>query len=172
MEKFKFILFSIVVLSLLGFLGYWSVFTLQSGAEYALSQKVKQLEKENEDLKVEVKKLADGQEVSSPKLEESAPSVEKDGEVTVHKYQTLIDEFQKLINNKVFLKLKSRGSNVGVAQKFLNIYNNTSNKIDNDYGADTMKAMAVFQKDVGLNADGEAGSDTFNKIIDWLKEQV
>ena len=45
MEKLKFILFSIVVLALIGLLGYWSMNTIQSGTEYVKDQKIKQLEK-------------------------------------------------------------------------------------------------------------------------------
>ncbi|MBU0999326.1 peptidoglycan-binding protein [Patescibacteria group bacterium] len=69
------------------------------------------------------------------------------------------------------MKLKSRGTRVGTVQNFLNIYNNTSDKVDNDYGTSTQKAVTAFQKDQGLNADGEAGSGTFNKMISWLKKQ-
>ena len=57
-------------------------------------------------------------------------------------------------------------------QNFLNIYNNTSNKIDNDYGANLKKTVTDFQKSEGVTADGEAGASTFNKMIDWLKKQV
>ncbi|MDE2031162.1 MAG: peptidoglycan-binding protein [Patescibacteria group bacterium] len=69
------------------------------------------------------------------------------------------------------MKLKSTGSRVGTVQNFLNIYNNTSSKVDNDYGASTQKAVMAFQKDQGLSADGQAGSSTFAKMISWLKKQ-
>src|SRR3989344_4489169 len=83
-------------------------------------------------------------------------------------------ELQKLIDNRVVLKLKSRGANVGAVQRFLNIYNNTSARpvrVDNDYGAGTVKLVTTFQKAEGLTANGEAGPETFNKMIDWLKKQ-
>ena len=57
MEKLKFILFSIVVLALVGILGYWAVLSLQSGAEHIAQERIKQLEKENEELKNEVLQL-------------------------------------------------------------------------------------------------------------------
>ena len=172
MEKLKFALLVIVTLSLLGLLGYWSVVTLQSGTESKASQKIEQLEKENKDLKTEVKKLSDELSVLEFELKELPPSVEKNPEPIVYKYQDLINELQKLANDNVVLKQKSSGSKVGTVQKFLNIYNGTSNKVDNDYGAGTAKVVTAFQKDVGLKANGEAGADTFNKMIDWLKKQA
>lgn len=124
MEKLKFFLFSILTLSLMGLVGYWSVVTLQSGTEHVADQKMKQLEKENEDLKNEVKKQNDELSVLQFKLEEPARSVKKESEGAVYKYQDLINEFQKLISGNVFLKQKSSGPRVGTVQKFLNIYNN------------------------------------------------
>jgi len=172
MEKLKFILFSTVALLLVGLIGYWSVVTLQSGTEHSASQKIEQLKKENEDLKTEVKKLTDELNVLQPGLEEPAPIVEKKTEPVVYKYQSLIDELQKLVKDNVFLKSGSKGIRVGTVQNFLNIYNNTSNKIDNDYGVSMKKTVTDFQKSEGVTADGEAGISTFNKMIDWLTKQV
>ena len=172
MEKLKFGLFSVIVLTLVVFLGYWSFSTLQSGTEYVADKKIKELKKENEDLKTELKNLADERNLAfQPKPEEPTINLKEDSKPIVYKYQGLINELQKLVNDNIFLKQKSRGSKVGAVQKFFNIYNSTSNRVDNDYGADTVKAVAVFQKDSELNANGEAGPDTFNKMIDWLKEQ-
>lgn len=171
MEKLKFGLFSIIVLALVGLLLYWSIATIQSGTESKTSQEIKTLEKENENLKKEIKNLAEELNVAQSELAKLAPDVKKEPEITVYKYQSLKDELQKLISDNVFLKEKSRGPKVGTVQTFLNIYNNTSNKADNEYGADTKKRVATFQKDSGLNADGEAGKNTFNKMIEWLKEQ-
>lgn len=175
MEKLKFILFSIVVLALIGLLGYWSMNTIQSGTEYVKDQKIKQLEKENKDLKIEIQKQKaeiGAFESELEKLEEPAPTAEKEPEPIMSKYQNLIDELQKLANDNVSLKQKSIGLKVGTVQKFLNIYNNAFNKVDNDYGAGTAKLVAAFQKDSKLSADGEAGKITFLKMIDWLKKQA
>lgn len=187
MEKLKFALFSIVVLVLLGLATYWSISTIQSGTGYVKDQKMKQLEKENKDLETEVAKLTDQLSVLKSASEGSVSNVNKDpaptaykyqdliNELTpapvVSKYQSLITELQKLVSSNVFLKLKSSGSQVGTVQKFLNIYNNTSSKVDNDYGVGTVNAVAAFQKDSGLPADGQAGPSTFSKMIDWLKNQ-
>jgi len=174
MEKLKLILFSIVVLSLLALALYWSVNTIQSGTEYVASQKVKQLEKENENYKKEIKRLGAELAILQAREEVAAPIVEKNPEApvaTMYKHQTLINELQKLIDENILMKLKSNGTRVGTVQKFLNIYNNTSNRVDNDYGAGTVSAVKAFQKDAGLTADGESGASTFSKMIDWLKKQ-
>lgn len=179
MDNLKFALFSVVVLGVLGLIAYWSISTLQSGAEFAASQKIGQLQKENEDLAKqlvdlteELKTLSQAQSIEGsisepiPVTVTPAPT-----QPVTYKNQSLINELQNLITNNVLMKLKSRGTRVGTVQNFLNIYNNTSDKVDNDYGTSTQKAVTAFQKDQGLNADGEAGSGTFNKMISWLKKQ-
>ena len=185
MENFKFTLFSLIILALFGFVGYWAVTTIQSGPEYVASETTRQLQKENEDLKKEVKNLTDELDTLKRKLEKSTadakqeeinPSTEtaKTTEITqsiVYKNQNLIDELQKMVNDKVVMRLGSRGTRVGTVQNFLNLYNNTSNKVDNDFGASSKEAIIKFQKDQGLKADGEAGAGTFNKMIEWLKTQ-
>ncbi len=171
MEKLKFALFSIVTLGLLGIFGYWAVSTIQSGTENATQQKVKKLEKENGDLQKQVDNLKSQLRDSQAKIKDLTPVVVKASTPTVYKYQSLMDEIQKLIDGKVVLKQHSGGSRVGTVQKFLNIYNNTSNKVDNDYGLGTVKAVTAFQKDEGLTVNGTANADTFNAMVDWLKTQ-
>ncbi|HYD90300.1 MAG TPA: peptidoglycan-binding domain-containing protein, partial [Flavobacterium sp.] len=83
----------------------------------------------------------------------------------------LINELQKLIDDNIFMKEKSSGTRVGTVQTFLNLYNNTSKRVDNDYGAGTKADVIKFQKAVGLTADGEAGPNTYRKMIEWLKKQ-
>jgi murein L,D-transpeptidase YcbB/YkuD len=180
MEKFRFALFSIVVLALIGLIGYWAIGSLQSGSEHVASQKIKDLQKENEDLKDEMENLQDELAGSQSELEglipkevteEPAETPEPKSAQTTYKHQSLIDELQKLALDGILMKQKSSGTRVGTVQKFLNIYNKTSNRVDNDYGASTVKAVTAFQKAVGLKANGEAGPTTFNKMIEWLKKQ-
>lgn len=179
MENFKFILGSIVVLAFIALGGYWAFSTIQSGGEYVNAKQIKDLQSENEELKDEIKKLRDELLVLQPEVKEEeivspSPSPvqpEPKPAVTVYKNQTLIDELQELIDDKIFLKLKSAGTRVGTVQNFLNIYNKTSNRVDNDYGESTKAAVVAFQKAQGLTADGEAGPSTFAKMIDWLKKQ-
>jgi len=99
----------------------------------------------------------------------TTPSTPTTTKPVVLKNQTLINELQKLADNKVYLKLKSQGPAVGSVQKFLNLYNKTSNRIDNDYGTSTVTAVKNYQKAVGITADGETGPSTYLKMITWLK---
>lgn len=171
MENLKFVLIAIVVLILFGLTGYWAVSSIQSGSEHVKASKLEELANENEELKKEVEKLKNElgplREVASQEKPKEEPVVENP--VVTYKNQALIDELEKLINDNIFLKSKSRGTRVGTVQKFLNIYNNTSSRIDNDYGEGTKIAVAAFQKKEGLSPDGEAGPGTFRKMIDWLK---
>ncbi len=174
MEKLKFTLFLVVILIVIGLIGYWSVTTIQSGSEHKTSEKIKTLEEANEGLKKEVEDLADKLSVAESSLEEFIQETKEEAQKdatkpTVYKYQDLIDDLQKLVNDGIFMKVGSGGTRVGIVQKFLNIYNNTSKRVDNDYGAGTKKAIIAFQKSQGLTADGQAGSNTFKKMITWLK---
>lgn len=178
MENFKFILFSILILALLGFAGYWAFSTIESGSTHVDTQKQKELEDKNEELEKEVADLK--RQISLLELEKEEQEIVNNNvqepvttpttpTVTVSKYQSLINDLQKLVDDNIFLKSKSQGPAVGTVQKFLNIYNNTSNKIDNDYGPSTITAVKNFQKAQGLTSDGEAGVNTFKKMISWLK---
>ena len=184
MEKLKFTLFSVVILSLVGLLLYWSITTIQSGSDHATNQKVSDLQKENESLKKEVDDLTGklsaltpavsgdvAQTPSSQPTTTTPKPVVTPTKTTTYKNQSLINELQKLIDDNIYMKLKSSGTRVGTVQNFLNIYNTTSNKVDNDYGAGTVNLVMAFQKAEGLTVDGGAGPTTFKKMIEWLKAQ-
>jgi peptidoglycan hydrolase-like protein with peptidoglycan-binding domain len=183
MENFKFILSSIFIIFLFGFSGYWAFSTMESGSSHVDTQKQKELEQKNLELTQDVAKL--NKEISILQLDKEQQAL-KDKEAlntqikepvvvntpvvnTVSKYQSLINDLQKLVNSNTNLQLKSQGPSVGTVQKFLNIYNNTSNKIDNDYGTSTVTAVKNFQKAQGLTVDGGAGPNVFKKMISWLK---
>lgn len=180
MDKLRFAIFSIVVLSLLGLLGYWAVSTIQSGTEYQASQELEKLRAENKELETQVANLKKENETlltqtgknttnsnAGPALLSDVPNPIP---ATTYKNQTLINDLQKLADSNILMKLKSSGIKVGTVQKFLNIYNNTSNKIDNDYGMVMEKAIMSFQKEQELTADGQIGKSTFLKMVDWLKK--
>lgn len=186
MDNFKFILLLILAVVVVVLGGYWAVASMQSGSEHVNAQKVKILKDENESLKEEVKKLntelatlqgSNKQEqvkeesAEIVKVEEPKTPVKTPAKTTTYKNQTLINEIQKLADKGVVLKLKSASPAVGSVQKFLNLYNKTKNKVDNDYGASTKTAVAAFQKAQGLTASGEAGKATFTKMVSWLKKQ-
>ncbi len=178
MDKLKFGLFSIVVLGSLGLVWYWSVSTIESGSEHAMRERIQELEQENQVLTKQVKDLESELILLKPVAEEPKTVVKEPVKeeqqpasttTTADKDQSLINELQKLITDKVMMKQGSAGARVGTVQRFLNRYNNTSNRVDNDYGATTVKLVSVFQKAEGLTADGEAGEGTFKKMIEWLK---
>jgi len=195
-ENFKFTLFTIFTILVLGGAGYWAFTTIESGSSHVDSEKQKRIEKENKvlaeenhqlkrqlSLLTEEKEQSRSQEetaqkaevekpIEIPKKEEVKPTTPATTTQTINsKHQTLINELQKMVNNNTNLKLKSQGPSVGSVQKFLNIYNNTSTKVDNDYGEATVSAVKNFQKAQGLTADGQAGPGTFKKMITWLKSQ-
>ncbi|MFA5751137.1 MAG: peptidoglycan-binding domain-containing protein [Candidatus Paceibacterota bacterium] len=174
MENLKSALLLIALLIIIVLVGYWAFFTLDSGSLHAEKQKQEELKNENEklkeeieNLKSEIRTLTRTEEIIEPEEENTeTPSTN-----TIYKNQTLITELEKLIADKVVMKEKSSGTRVGTVQKFLNIYNNTSKKIDNDFGPGMKADILNFQKKEGLIADGEAGPSTFQKMVDWLKKQ-
>lgn len=182
MENFKSILFSIIILGVLSLGIYWAISTIQSGSEYDNSQEKYELIKKNENLEKEILELKSQisaleskvtevktvAEVKTPAIKTTETLVKT---TTTLKHQDVINNLQKLIADNINLKEGSQGTRVGVVQTFLNIYNKTSNRVDNDYGATTKKDIMAFQKAEGLLSDGEAGPNTFRKMIDWLKKQ-
>lgn len=190
MENLKFTLFSIVIIISLGLGGYWAFSTIESGSTHVDAQKQKELEQKNIDLEKQVADLnrqvgllQAAQDAQAQQNQDALDSQIKGATTpttptkttttnplttTVSKNQSLINDLQKLVDGNIFLKNKSQGPAVGTLQNFLNIYNNTSNKIDNDYGVSTTTALKNFQKAQGLTIDGEAGPSTFKKMISWL----
>lgn len=186
MDRVKFILVLVISVAVLGLGGWWAINTMQSSSDYVKNQKIKKLEAENEELKLMAEKLkteadlSENNNVAEKPIAEPAPQTKPSTTPkpitpkptsTTYKNQTLINELQKLANAGTILKLKTASPAVGSVQKFLNLYNKTSNKIDNDYGATTKTKVAAFQKAQGLTASGEAGKATFTKMVAWLKKQ-
>ena len=184
MENLKFILVSIIIITVLGFMGYWAFFTIKPANVLKDEQKQQQLEDRNEELAKEVTDLKNQIAIlrsSQPKpttIEEPDPApiitptkpiVTPTKPTTTSKYQNLINELQKLVDDNIFMKEKSAGTRVGTLQNFLNIYNKTSKRVDNDYGATTKADVIKFQKAEGITADGETGPATYRKMIEWLK---
>jgi len=182
MENFKFTLFSIIVLLILVFVGYWGFSSIQSGNSSVNSQKLVELTKQNKSLTEKSSTLSDqvselqGEIDKLTKQTQALASSSNNSTSTVktpttYKYQSLINSLQKLIADNVTIKNGSKGTRVGVIQNFLNTYNNTSNRVDNDFGASSENAVKKFQRDTGLTADGEVGPGTLRKMISWLKTQ-
>ncbi|MDP2789228.1 MAG: peptidoglycan-binding protein [bacterium] len=179
MENFKFMILSIIIIVVLFLAGFWAVTTLEPGSFYVDKQRQEQLKQENEELAKEVEKLKselrllekDAQEPVTPLPTTTTPEPEKPLSTKQSKNQILINELQKLIDDKVSMKEKSKGTRVGTVQTFLNLYNGTKKRIDNDYGKTTKIDVINFQKKESLPADGEAGPSSFKKMIDWLEKQ-
>ena len=175
MKNFKDILFMLIVLTIVVLLGYWAVVSLESGSIHIEKQKQQEFEQKNQELEKEVQKLKDEiaklqpMQEETPVKEDTAQSDTSDKSIS--KYQSLIDSLQKLTDDNISMREKSSGIAVGTIQTFLNIYNNASKKIDNDYGKGTKTDVMKFQKTEGLTADGEIGAGTLSKMIDWLKKQ-
>ena len=86
------------------------------------------------------------------------------------KNQTLIAEIQKLVDEKVQMTSgKSKGTRVGTLQEFLNIYDKKNVEPNNNYGPTTTERVKAFQKAQGVTVSGNAGPQTFTKMIEWLK---
>jgi len=171
MDKFKFLVFSIIILGLVILVGYWAFSTIESGSEHVYKEEIEKLKQENQELKENLGSLpAENEEqiLEKPIEEEIKPTIPEE---IVLKHQVLIDELQKMINGSTVLKKGSKGTRVGTVQKFLNVYNNTSNKIDNDYGAKTIALVKTFEEEQKLIISEEIGKNTFQVMIDWLKEQ-
>jgi len=172
MEKFKFSLFLIIILILVILAGYWAFTSIESGTDHAYNQEIEKLKEENKELKNQIDTLLSQggeQKAESQVVEEIV--VPEIAVKTVSKYQVLISKLQKLIDDKVVMKKGSKGDNVGTVQEFLNVYNNTSNRPDNDYGVKTITAVKKFEEGEKLIVTEEIGSKTFQVMIDWLKKQ-
>jgi murein L,D-transpeptidase YcbB/YkuD len=184
MQNFKFTLVILIILAILVLGGYWAFSTLESGPEHFSRKVDTQLDSEaEEEILAEVKKeeiviepivpieekKEEKVEIKKEAVKEITKEVEKK-EIS-SKYEELITSLEKLITDNVYMKKGSKGTRVGTVQNFLNIYNKTSSRIDNDYGEATISAIKKFQKEQGLVADGEAGKNTFEKMVSWLEKQ-
>ncbi len=174
MQNLRAVLLLIVAVLAVGALGWWAIRTIEPGdihaereKQKALAERNRELEKEMADLKDQLALLQPPEETEQIVEEESPPPAPEQSS----KYASLISELQKLIDDKVYMKVGSKGTRVGTVQNFLNIYFKTNKRIDNDYGKGMKTDIINFQKAVGLAADGEAGPVTYQKMIDWLKKQ-
>lgn len=183
MENFKSTLFTLFLLVVMGAVGYWAFSTIEPGNVHVNNQKQKELEIKNEELEKEiiilkskVSLLESTSEVASVVIPTSdikpvdpvTPIKTVTPAPIVSKYQTQINELQKLINDNIYMKKGSKGERVGTVQRFINIYNNTTSRVDNDYGPGLITAVTKFQKDQKITADGETGPNTYRKMIEWL----
>lgn len=83
--------------------------------------------------------------------------------------QDVTDRLGRLITDNIQMRVGSFGTRVATVQMFLNLYDGENVTPDNDYGPGTKRRVEVFQKEVGIDADGLAGPQTYQKMIDWLR---
>jgi peptidoglycan hydrolase-like protein with peptidoglycan-binding domain len=105
-------------------------------------------------------------------MENPAPATnptETPAPTETNKNSALIDKLQGLIDDNILMKKGSRGTRVGTVQEFLKLYG-AKVTVDNDYGDTTVTAVKKFQVDQKLSADGQAGPTTYQKMIEWLRE--
>lgn len=115
-------------------------------------------------------------EVPDPEPTEVVPTstpsevvTEPDPEPTSTEHADLIAALQGLIDANVVMKDGSSGTRVGTVQKFLNVYFDRSDSVDNAYGPGTEARVRDFQRAEGLSADGQAGPSTYRKMIETLQ---
>lgn len=177
METFKAYLLIVGFVGALGFGGYWAATSLNEPVKIS-EQDIKVVAQTpvetiipdsssvEQETPVETPNTTPSEQTNTTTNNTSTSSNTNQGE-----YSDLISRLQKLVTDNIIMKEGSRGTRVGTVQEFLNIYNKTSSKIDNDYGAGTKTKIAAFQKAEGLTADGQAGPGTYQKMIDWLNKQ-
>lgn len=176
MENLKFVIISIIILAILVVLGLWAFGTLDSGENHVSREKLQELEDRNQELLEEIDRLEDELALLRPDEEEEIveeqPIEEQPiQEPTTYQHQDLLDRLQDLINDNIYMSTGSKGTRVGTVQEFLNLYHNTSKRVDNDYGNTTKTDVTAFQRAEGLSADGETGPNTYRKMVEWLQAQ-
>lgn len=82
---------------------------------------------------------------------------------------SLSDRIQSLIDQKITLKLGSKGASVGTVQEFMNLYFKKTLKIDNDYGKTLVANVKTFQTQNKITATGQIGPSTLGVMKTWLK---
>lgn len=63
------------------------------------------------------------------------------------------------------LKKGAKGGAVWAMQTLLTDRGYSTGGVDSDFGANTEKALKRFQKAVGIETDGECGSQSWQKLI-------
>lgn len=169
MDTFKAYLLIIGFVGALGFGGYWAATSLHQPVRVVNTEEIKVVAQTPVETIVDQTDQTSGEVAGQTDGEDSSDTSQTDTSASQGTHSDLIRRLQGLIDDNILMKEGSRGTRVGTVQEFLNLYNNTSNGIDNDYGPGTKSKVAAFQKAVGLSADGQAGPNTYKKMINWLE---
>jgi murein L,D-transpeptidase YcbB/YkuD len=145
--------------------GYWAVKTLQVNPD--------QFDKREIDARPMIVSEPAGIVSNVPAIQEMSPpttTTTQPSNISSPNNQ-LKSELERLVADNVLMKSGARGTRVGTIQRFLNLYNNTNLSVDNDFGPGTENRLRDFQRKEGLTADGQAGPNTYRKMIEWLDKQ-
>ncbi len=168
MESFKGNFLILIFVVVIGALAYWAFVSLKSSTDSLLIEGI-----DNSDVGPIVTSEPPSEipepepETPLPETPEFEPEPEEEPEPT-GEHASLIASLQDLIDDKVLMKKGSKGTRVGVVQKFLIEYG-IKMSVDNDYGDTTVSAVKKFQTEQKLSADGQTGEGTYKKMIEWLQ---
>lgn len=172
MNNTKFNLVSVVLFVVLIGLGVLAFFTLTPPKRYS----AKNQDKTDQQVVVnDINESTAGTVVDADQPVTETPVTTTTPEPTTttttnSQYADLIAKLQKMIDDKVVLKAGNKGSQVGTIQTFLNIYNKTNTKVDNDFGPSLTTAVKSYQSKNGLPSTGQVAEKTLSKMIEWLNK--
>ena len=178
MNELKYRMFNIFFFFLLLGSSYWAFQHIDTKVFYTADDVVKEETVRNDspssEHNTEVLETGGGDKfLVKEEEEENQQHVQKEEEIKKknlsQENKELVQELEKLIHDKVYMKKGSRGTRVGVVQKFLNKYLEKETRVDNDYGPQTVERVKQFQKKEGLDPDGQAGPQTYAKMIEVLE---
>lgn len=182
MENLKFTVTSSIMVLVIAAIGFLAYMALEKGDESGLKQQVRELKEQlvEKDEKVtelerQIASLSvdlEGQkEIVAEQETVVATKVETKPEPTTSSDSDLLTALKSLKSKGVVLEPGNSGSSVGTVQKFLNVYNNTSGGVDNDFGPGTRNKVESFQSKEKLTPDGGVGSGTLSAMIKWLEDR-
>lgn len=167
MNEFKFQITTFLLVALLAFGGYWAFTSLDRGITYTKDETVVAVQEPVDTTDEEPVVVTEDTE--EPTVDEQ-PETPAPTRTLSADEQDLLERLQRLIEDDINMKEGSRGTRVGTVQEFLNLYLNTQTGIDNEYGPTTKSRVREFQEAEGLSADGLAGPNTYQTMIDVLLE--
>ena len=179
METFKAYLLILGFIGALGFGGYWAVVSLEDPVKIAENQDIRIVAQTpvssvvNANVSETIDSEVLGEETSNQEAVVTTGNSNTTSEnqtSTSSQYAGLISRLEGLVADNVLMKGGSRGTRVGTVQEFLNVYNGTNNRVDNDYGPGTETRVREFQRAQNLTADGQTGPNTYRKMIEWLQK--
>lgn len=157
MNSFSINFLVVIFIAALAGLGWFGLQQLERGGEYVVLEQGEVLPEVPEPVVIE-----------TPEVVTETPAPEPEP-VTTNENADLIASLQALVDANVIMRDGSTGTRVGVVQRFLNEYFDRSDSVDNSFGPGTESRLRDFQRTEGLTADGQAGPNTYRKMIEVLQ---